>query len=42
MTANDLNKYRQILETKRDELLHAEPARTPATEPGSKSGDWID
>src|SRR5439155_13305029 len=35
-------KYRQILEAKRDELLNSEPARTPATEPGSKSGDWID
>jgi len=42
MTAADLKKYRDILETKRDELLHAQPARTPATEPGSKSGDWID
>src|SRR5436853_3797950 len=42
MTATDLKKYRKILETKRDELLHSEPARTPATEPGSKSGDWID
>src|SRR6516164_10084097 len=42
MTASDLKKYRLILETKRDELLHAESARTPATEPGSKSGDWID
>src|SRR5436853_7595715 len=41
MTATDLKKYRKILETKRDELLHSEPARTPATEPGSKSGDWI-
>src|SRR5690242_5041010 len=42
MTASDLKKYRQILEAKRDELLHAEPVRTPASEPGSKSGDWID
>jgi DnaK suppressor protein len=42
MHPTDLNKYRDILETKRDELQHAEPARTPATEPGSKSGDWID
>ena len=42
MTASDLKKYRHILETKRDELSHAESARTPATEPGSKSGDWID
>src|SRR2546428_2686347 len=42
MTATDLKKYRQILEAKRDERLHSERARTPATEPGSKSGDWID
>src|SRR5215472_18982708 len=42
LTASDLKKYRLILETKRDELLHAESARTPTTEPGSKSGDWID
>jgi DnaK suppressor protein len=42
MTPADLKKYRDILETKRDELLTATPARTPATEPGSKSGDWID
>src|SRR5437868_9580304 len=42
MTAADLNKYRQVLEAKRDELLAATPVRTPATEPGSKSGDWID
>ena len=42
MTATDLKKYREILEAKRDELQHAQPARTPATEPGSKSGDWID
>ena len=38
----DLKKYRDILEKKRDELVSAAPARTPATEPGSKSGDWID
>ena len=42
MSPTDLKKHRSILETKRDELLHAEPARTPAAEPGSKSGDWID
>src|SRR5438105_695020 len=42
MSPSDLKKYREILETKRDELLNAQPARTPATEPGSKSGDWID
>ena len=38
----DLKKYRDILEKKKDEILAASPARTPATEPGSKSGDWID
>src|SRR5215468_8148698 len=42
MQPTDLKKYRDILEAKRDELQKAEPARTPATEPGSKSGDWID
>src|SRR4249920_2416850 len=42
MSPFDLSKYREILEKKRDELLAAEPARTPPTEPGSKSGDWID
>src|SRR6185436_633927 len=42
MEAAELSKYREILEKKRDELLAATPARTPTTEPGSKSGDWID
>ncbi len=42
MLSSELKKYRQILERKRDELLATIPARTPATEPGSKSGDWID
>jgi DnaK suppressor protein len=42
MSPTDLQRYREILEKKRDELLNAAPARTPATEPGSKSGDWID
>src|SRR5262249_16316392 len=42
MSPRDLKKYRDMLEAKRDEILHSEPARTPATEPGSKSGDWID
>jgi RNA polymerase-binding transcription factor len=42
MTALNLKKYRDLLAKKRDELLSATPARTPATEPGSKSGDWID
>ena len=42
MEPTELSKYQAILEAKRDELLAATPARTPATEPGSKSGDWID
>jgi RNA polymerase-binding transcription factor len=42
MSPLDLKKYKEILEKKRDEILAATPARTPATEPGSKSGDWID
>src|SRR5262245_14739368 len=42
MQPSDLQKYREILEGKREELLASQPARTPASEPGSKSGDWID
>src|SRR5262245_56777748 len=42
MQSIDVKKYREILEKKRDELLASTPARTPAAEPGSKSGDWID
>src|SRR3954470_22216213 len=42
MSPSEITKYREILEKKRDELIAAQPARTPATEPGSKSGDWID
>jgi DnaK suppressor protein len=42
MQPSDLQKYRDILESKREELLASGPARTPASEPGSKSGDWID
>ena len=42
MSPLDLKKYRDILEKKKEEILAASPARTPATEPGSKSGDWID
>ena len=42
MRSSDLNKYRDLLEKKKEELQAATPARTPATEPGSKSGDWID
>ena len=42
MRSTDLKKHKDILEKKKEELLAATPARTPATEPGSKSGDWID
>ena len=42
MSPLNLKNYRDILERKRDEILAATPARTPATEPGAKSGDWID
>ena len=42
MHSSDVKKYKDILETKRDGLLAATPAPTPPTEPGSKSGDWID
>jgi DnaK suppressor protein len=42
MELTELSEYRSILEKKRDDLLAAAPARTPTTEPGSKSGDWID
>ena len=38
----EVKKYRDLLERKKDELMAAAPARTPATDPGSKSGDWID
>ena len=42
MRSLSLKKYRDILERKKEELLAATPARTPAIEPGSKSGDWVD
>jgi DnaK suppressor protein len=42
MDRAELSKYREILEKKRDDLLASTPLRQPATEPGSKSGDWID
>ena len=38
----EVKKYRDLLEKKKDELMASAPARTPATDPGSKSGDWID
>jgi len=42
MRISSVSKYRDILEKKREEILAAPPARTPAAEPGSRSGDWID
>ena len=42
MRSSNVNKYRDILEKKKEEILASAPARTPAAEPGSKSGDWID
>ena len=42
MNSTDVKKYKDILEKKKDDLLASAPARTPATEPGAKSGDWID
>ena len=42
MSSLKVKKYRDLLEKKRDELLTAAPVRTPAAEPGSQSGDWID
>src|SRR3989442_4083695 len=42
MSSLNVKKYKGLLEKKRDELNAAAPVRTPAAEPGSKSGDWID
>ena len=42
MHATNIKKYKDVLERKRDELAAAPAVRTPAGEPGSKSGDWID
>src|SRR4030095_7816063 len=42
MSSSNVKKYKDLLEKKREELLAATPVRTPAAEPGSKSGDWID
>src|SRR5437899_7238228 len=42
MRSSNVRKYRDRLERKKEEILASAPARTPATEPGSKSGDWID
>src|SRR5881396_4360166 len=42
MRSSTVKKYKDLLEKKKDELMSAARARTPTTEPGSKSGDWID
>src|SRR5437867_13408127 len=42
MRSSNVNKYRDILEKKKEDILASAPARIPATEPGSRSGDWID
>lgn len=42
MTPSETQKYRDILEARRDEIIAAAPARAPSLEPGFKSGDWID
>ena len=42
MEPSEILKYREILTSKRDDILGSAPARTPSVEPGSKSGDWID
>jgi len=42
MDSSSVKKYREILEAKRAELIASVPPRPPASEPGSKSGDWID
>jgi DnaK suppressor protein len=42
MRSSDLKNYRDLLEKKKEELQASTPVRTPPTEPGSKSGDWID
>src|SRR5262249_48052880 len=42
MSSSNVKKYKDRLEKKREELLAATPVRTPTSEAGSKSGDWID
>jgi DnaK suppressor protein len=42
MSTPNFKKYKDLLDKKKDELMAAAPVRTPPTEPGSKSGDWID
>jgi RNA polymerase-binding transcription factor len=42
MEPAEILKYREILTSKRDDILGSAPGRAPSIEPGSKSGDWID
>src|SRR5438876_7043261 len=42
MRTTEVKQYKDILERKKEGLIASPPARTPTTEPGSKSGDWID
>jgi DnaK suppressor protein len=42
MEPSEILKYREILTSKRDDILGSAPSRVPSVEPGSKSGDWID
>lgn len=42
MEPAEIQRYRDILNQKRDEISSAAPARATSSEPGSKSGDWID
>jgi DnaK suppressor protein len=42
MEPSEILKYREILTSKRDDILGSAPGRVPSIEPGSKSGDWID
>src|SRR2546428_10362502 len=42
MLSIEVKKYKDILEIKGDGWWLPAPSRPPPTEPGSKSGDWID
>ena len=42
MEPSEILKYREILTSRRDDILGSAPVRAPSVEPGSKSGDWID
>ena len=42
MPSQDVKKYRELLEKKKEELLESAPALTPETAPSYRSGDWVD